>query len=449
MPKYGDSARTVEDSRDEVIRSQAICMEEKDRTISSKEEEIRLLRQQIREKDQTTRQQSEKGGRQLGLLNQQFRQLQLEKDHAVKEKEEKERQLGRVNQQLEASEQVVAQFERQIAELEQQLSQRELQKTKASSREKELTSFKLRWREGKRAPCEMNRSCDAIVDGNTVFVMKNNTVNIHSYDVTSDSWSQLTDCVHNDSSITVINGCLTTVGGGSFPNYSNELFSRTGKGKSRRWTRQFPPMPTKRRSTTSLCTGTTLIVAGGKGVGGRDLSTVEVMDTETLQWSTAADLPQPIYRASATVCGDQLCMLGGVEGGYYVKSAYTCSVSALLLSCVPSSLEAKFQSTSLEDKARVWRQIADLSVTRSTCESFHGRLLAVGGYESGKPTTAVYMYNSTTNSWEIISHMTIGRNLCLTAVLPDNRLMVVGGYIKEGPLYVSTDSVELATVCDI
>ena len=177
-----------------------------------------------------------------------------------------------------------------------------------------------------------------------------------------------------------------------------------------------------------MCNGTALIVAGGQG-DGRALSTVEVMDTETHQWSTAADLPQPIYWVSATVCGDQLCMVGGVEDCLYVKSAYTCSVNALLQSCVPSSLEAKIQRTSLKDKTRVWRQIADVPIIRSTCESFHGRLLAVGGLESGKVTAAVYMYNSTTNFWEITSHMTTGRSDCFTVVLPDNRLMVVGGYI--------------------
>ena len=56
--KYVDSARTVQD----------------------KDEEIRQLRQQIREKDQSNRQQSEERERQLGLLNQQLRQLQIEND---------------------------------------------------------------------------------------------------------------------------------------------------------------------------------------------------------------------------------------------------------------------------------------------------------------------------------------------------------------------------------
>ena len=165
-----------------------------------------------------------------------------------------------------------------------------------------------------------------------MYIMKDATIIIYSYesDVTSDSWSQLPDCFHNDGSIAIINGTLTTIGGGSSPFYSNELFSLTGEGSVRRWTQQFPPMPTKRRWTTSLCTGTALIVAGGWGIGSLVLSTVEIMNTETHQWSTAADLPQPMYHASATVCGDQLYMLGGVEDRLHV-----CQISVHLFSECP------------------------------------------------------------------------------------------------------------------
>ena len=222
-------------------------------------------------------------------------------------------QLQEKERQLEASEQVVAQFEEQIAELKQQLGQREQQKTKASSRGKEQTSFKLRWSEGKRAPHKTSRWYDAVVDGNTVYVKDQGTQKIYSFNVTVDSWSQLPDCVYINSSMTVINGWLTNVGGRSSYTYFNELFSLAGEGSDRRWTKQFPPMPTKRIFATSLCTGTMLIVAGGMGVGGSVLSTVEVMNTETHLWSTVADLPESMRYTSATVCGDQLYMLGGVD----------------------------------------------------------------------------------------------------------------------------------------
>ena len=124
-------------------------------------------------------------------------------------------------------------------------------------------------------------------------------------------------------------------------------------------------------------------------------------------------------------------MLGGTDKDcFYIKSVYTCSLSALLQSCAHQSLEGRVARTSLEDKLDiVWRQLADLPLIRSTCESFHGELLAFGGYDKdlGNSSTAVYMYNLTTNFWDVISHMTSGRCACFTAVLPDNQLIVVGG----------------------
>ena len=422
MPKYIDSAGT---DKDDVIQSQAV-------QISSKEQENQQLRQQLQqERDQANRQ-----------LEERERQLQQESSEALRrtrtQLQEKERQLGRVNLQLEASEQAVAQFERRTAELERQLCQREQQKIEASSRGQELTSFKLRWREGKRAPCKIYRHCDAVVNGNTVYVRNQALMDIYAYDVTSDCWSQLPNAVHDHGSIIVINGWLTTVGGYSSPSYSNELFSLIS---GRRWTKKFPPMPTKRSDTTAVCPGSTLIVTGGKKDHGV-VSIVEVLNTETHQWSTAADLPEPMCNASATVCGDQLYLLGGMNKFWsYTKSVYTCSVSALLQSCVLSSLEAKFTSLETAHKASVWNRVADSPDTCSTCEYLHGRLLAIGGkIDMWKATTAVYMYNSTTNSWHIISHMITGRMLCFTAVLPDNQLMVVGGH--------TDDTIEVASICN-
>ena len=294
----------------------------------------------------------------------------------------------------------------------------------------------------------MYRDCDAVVSGNTVYVMDGTqgSGKIYSYDVAIDMWSKLPDCVYRNSSITVISCWLTTIGGTSYPIYSNELFSLTGEGSDRKWTKKFPSMPTKRQWTTVVRTGTTLIVAGGEGEIDRMLSTVEVMDTESHQWSTVANLPEPMYLASATVCGGKVYMLGGANKTYrYSKSVYACSLSDLLQPCVSRSLLANLKTTQQTHKAGVWTQIADLPVDGSTCEAFQDRLLAVGGdMDSWKSTTAVYMYNSTTNSWEIISHMTTGRHRCFTVVLPGNQLMVMGG--ETDRLRSKIDTVEVASV---
>ena len=94
-----------------------------------------------------------------------------------------------------------------------------------------------------------------------------------------------------------------------------------------------PPMPTKRYGTAVVCSGRSLVVAGGTGDSITILSTVEVMDTESPQWFTASSLPHPLYEASATICGENLYLLGGFDqSGYETKSVFTCSLSALLQS---------------------------------------------------------------------------------------------------------------------
>ena len=188
-------------------------------------------------------------------------------------------------------------------------------------------------------------------------------------------------------------------------------------------------MPTKRIFATVMCTGTVMIVAGGVGKKYVDLATVEVLNFGTSQWSTALDLPISLYCCSAAVHGDQLYILGGGSGD---KSVYTCSVSALLQTCTQkSSLEECTSALSLSNSSDVWSTLPDLPVVESTCLTFCGQLLAVGGEDSNhKPTAAVYMYSHSTNSWNVISHMAIARRACFAAVLPNDQLMVVGGETK-------------------
>ena len=96
---------------------------------------------------------------------------------------------------------------------------------------------------------------------------------------------------------------------------------------------------------------------------------------------------------------------------------------------------------SLASGPKVWRQLADTPVTLTTCASLHGRLLAVGGMDV-KETSAIHAYNTATNSWEIISQMATPQLRCLVAVLPHNKLVVVGGRALDG----DTDSVKIVTI---
>ena len=225
-----------------------------------------------------------------------------------------------------------------------------------------------------------------------------------------------------------------------------------GEGSERRWTEEFPPMPTKRDFMTALSVESALIVIGGMSKQLVRLKIVQMMNTETLQWSSVAHLPEKLYFVSATICGDNVYLLGGWKD-YHVHndSVYTCSVSALLQSgSSPKMLGGHLASDLLlqSNKASVWSRVDSLPVTQSTCVTLNGELLAISGYRDSDKnvTTDIHQYNLDTNSWEVISHMIKPRCNCFAAVLPDNQVMVVGGNMESHvQLVEKTDSIEFVS----
>ena len=135
------------------------------------------------------------------------------------------------------------------------------------------------------------------------------------------------------------------------------------------------------------------------------------MDIDTKEWSSAADLPEPLSGASITICHNRIYIIGGWSGGAATKSVYTCTLTELFLSCRSRSLgERLAQSLSLTSPARsnVWNKVADLPVMGSTCVTLHSRLLAIGGCDSkDTPTSDVRIYHPTSNTWEVISKVKI------------------------------------------
>ena len=124
--------------------------------------------------------------------------------------------------------------------------------------------MKLRWREGRKAPCEIKRICNAVMREGVVYYMQFRK--IHAYHTTTSEWSLIPDCPVKEFALAVINGTLTTVGGyGEDNKDTNKLFSLADGGEvcEKTWSENFPPMPTKRYGVSALCTGTALIVVGG------------------------------------------------------------------------------------------------------------------------------------------------------------------------------------------
>ena len=120
----------------------------------------------------------------------------------------------------------------------------------------------------------------------------------------------LPECPKRYFSIAVVNGLLTAIGGEQLSDgkATKTLFSPTEQQK---WTEQFPPTTYYHNCPAATCTSTSLIAARGWGPDEKR-APVEVMDTNTLCWSTAASLPHPWCQATAIICGDRMYMVGRV-----------------------------------------------------------------------------------------------------------------------------------------
>ena len=454
-----------EEKREREIRELRQQHAQQTQTIQSVQEQLHSLSYQLQEKEQENQQQQTQIlelTNTLTATNETFLQHLVtnekelaDKDHQLQQKEITistcQHEIEQIKQQLESSEQVTAKFQeyllereeiikdqqRKIQELQQQLRQRQDTNSAVASR----SNTQLSWSDGGRAPRGMFGEVVAVDRGVAYFRPEEYRIQIVlAYDSTSNKWSELPKCPNHSFSIAIINSLPTAVGGKTLNDeVTNSLLSLTGTGEEKKWTERFPPMPTKRWLTSVVCSDKSLVVAGGVG-GYEDLSTVEVMEMETLQWSTASSLPHPLSAASATLYGDKVYMLGGFDHTGPSKSVFTCSLTALQ-SEQPQSLGAQLMTLSIVGRQEVWHKVADTPFTFSTCATLHRELLAVGGIEpdNKKATTIIHMYDTATDSWEIISHVTNPRSRCLVAVLPHDKLMVVGGD-------ATNDSVEIATV---
>ena len=469
-PQYGESVqqgqRATTDGERARIRELKAETQERQRELQEKDRTIANKERQLQENDRTIANKERQLQENDRTIASKERQLQ-EKDRTIATKE---RQLRQLNQQLEANEQVTADFQhkhldsdkqihdlqqrlvakdQQIRELQQQTYDQPTAKPQVRGQSARKGPLCLHWRKCGRAPCKMTAT-SPVVDGNMAYFNNYTSNGVYSYDSEKQMWSSLPQSPHSNCSLAVVNGLLTAIGGrieGRLGiNATNQLFSLTGEGK---WVERFPPMPTKRYGTAAVCSGKSLVVAGGSEGDGKLLYIVEVMDTKTLQWSTASSLLFALRYASATICQDRIYLLGyGMSDE--PRSVLACSMADLQQSCRPQSLGARLETLTLQE---VWHRVADLPVHSSSCATLCGQLLAVGGCDDNSFTTAIHQYNPATNSWEVISHMPTGRYDTLVAVLLGNKLMVVGGCIYTGSLTGSfgiigtmTDMVEIATL---
>ena len=290
----------------------------------------------------------------------------------------------------------------------------------------------MKWQKEPKAPQKMYGGSVA-ADANIAYFNGNDTAAVHSYNSDAREWHRLPDAPPTRSTLVVVHHILTMVGGLISDRATDSLLSLMGEGRGKKWLPHLPAMPTKRYFTAAVCSGHSLIVAGGED-GRNEQATVEVLDMDARQWSIASSLTRPLTRATISICGERLYMLGGYQTGLPTYSVLSCSIPELLQSC-QTQHPTLWRRVAQKLKSTIWRQVADAPHYYSSCATLCGQLVAVGGLD----TSAISVYNETTEFWEAMGNMPTARRWALVAIL-NGKMMVVGGEVRG---WTATDVVEI------
>ena len=402
------------------IQSKVVQLEEKDLSIKKNDEAIKDGQQEYqklkKQFQKEKKDEMEKRDAEIWKLKSQLKQVTSEKEIAMIRVSKLESKLKKENQIL------VQQIE---------TSNNEVQRK---------DNCMLKRREQKKEISEMA----ATVKRNFVYIMEGDE--IYAYDAITFAWYGFPGAGYSGCALAIVKSLLTLIGGKSYQETTNKLFSCTTERRNHAsWIEEFPPMPTSRYGACALCTGAALIVAGGEeNTDSGKLATIEVLNTATSQWSKAVDLPQQMIGGSLLQIGsDTLYILGAYDRDQNpIKSVHTCSLNALLQSRNSHSLGENCASLLPHE---VWTRMTNIPATDSAYVSFQGQLLAIGGKESNsKPTSAIHTYCACTNSWKVVSHMVTPRRKPYAAILHDNQLLIIGGFI--GYPGIQTDTVETVTI---
>ena len=268
----------------------------------------------------------------------------------------------------------------------------------------------------KRAPCAMERG-SATTDGRFAYFTPAGSTSLCQYECSTEKWEEFPACPHENSGLVIIDRELTAVGGrdGSYRS-TNKLYTL----RQREWVEKYPPMNAAHSSPAVVSTsdGEHIIVIGGSG--GYWTATVELFQVKSRRWHQLTDLPQPLSLPSATICGDQLNVIGIFSNGY------SCSLSSL-----PSRDQPITSPLTLS-----WKPLPHLPVEWSTAATLCGQLVFIGGYQGGSPVNSIHQLVG--GEWVKIGSMAGVRGYCLVVSPSPDKIIIVGGILHT----FMTDTVE-------
>ena len=150
------------------------------------------------------------------------------------------------------------------------------------------------------------------------------------------------------------------------------------------------------------------MIGGSVGVGVWT-ATVEIFHVRSRRWYELTNLPQALTFPSATICGNEVQVIG------YFCDGYSCSLQALLSSNQPITSQ-------LISHMITWTPLPWLPVTQSKAATLCGHLVIVGGERGGSHVNSIHQLLD--GQWVKIGSMYSVRWRCLVVSPSPDKMMI-------------------------
>ena len=224
-----------------------------------------------------------------------------------------------------------------------------------------------------------------------------------------------------------INGKIYVVGGGDHEGGSFPAIALVCDTSSGIWD-TIPLYNNVLRNCHNSCVVNSKLYVMGGNNGIKTVSTMEVLDPFTTQWTSLDSMPTDRGLAACAVVNETFYVIGGIRG-YLNALDYTGL----------DTVEAYDINTGQ------WTSKAEMPTKRwgHSAVAYNGKIYVFGGRSTGVPYSSIEVYDPEFNTWETISDSTIPTpRYCLTTCVLDTYIYAIGGWYHSGggPIY---DKVEV------